>query len=89
MDCAEDCLIHGRFLVRYNNRLMAVAPRLDHAAFIIMAGFVANRVAEVHIDSPDSITEPVKCCLHDAFHMIRKLLATLNIAVCSNLDQHR
>jgi hypothetical protein len=60
MDCAMDCLIHGRFLVRHDNWLAAIATRFDHAAFVVMAGLVADCVAEVHVDSPDSVTEPIQ-----------------------------
>jgi hypothetical protein len=70
MDCATDCLIHGRFMVRHNDGLTAIAPRFDLAAFVVVAGFVAGRIAEVHIDPPDAVAEPVERSLYDGFHLL-------------------
>jgi len=89
MDRAMDGLIHGGFLMRHHNGLAAIATRLDHAAFVVMAGLVADGVAEVHIDPPDAVAEPVQRRMHDPFDVIGKLRAAMDIAVCSNLDQHR
>jgi hypothetical protein len=89
MNRAKDCLIHGLFLVRHDDWFAAITTRFDHAAFVIMAGFVADCVAEMHIDSPDAVAKPVQRRMHDGFDVIRELLAALNIAVCSDLDQHR
>jgi len=84
-----DRLIHRRFPMRHHNRLAAIATRFDHAAFVVMADLVADFVAEVHIYSPEMIPKAVKRGMHDGFHMVRKLLAALNVAIGSNLDQHQ
>jgi hypothetical protein len=44
-----DRLIHSALLMRREDRLAAIAARLDHAAFVVMTGLVTDRVAEVHI----------------------------------------
>jgi hypothetical protein len=89
MDGAMDCLIHRRFPMRHHDRLAAIAARFDHAAFVVMAGLVADFVAEMHIYSPDAIPKAVQRGMHDSFHMVRELFAALNVVVCSNLDQHQ
>jgi phosphoribosylaminoimidazole (AIR) synthetase len=89
MDGAMDRLIHRRFPMRHHDRLAAIAARFDHAAFVVMAGLVADFVAEVHIYSPDAIPKAVQRGMHNGFHVVRKLLAALNVAICSNLDQHQ
>jgi hypothetical protein len=68
--CATDCLVHGRFMVGHNDGFTAIATRFDFAAFVIVAGFVAGCVAEVHIDPPDAIAEPVQRSLHDGFYCV-------------------
>jgi hypothetical protein len=89
MDCAADRLIHCRFPMCHNDRLAAIATRFDHAAFVFMAGLVADFVAEVHVYSPDAIPKAVQRGMHDSFHVVRELFAALNVVVCSNLDQHQ
>jgi hypothetical protein len=64
---AMDRLIHGALLMRHKDRLAAVAARLDHAAFVVMASLVADRVAEVHIDPPDAVAVPVQRSNTSAF----------------------
>jgi hypothetical protein len=81
-----DRLIHRRFPVRHHDGLAAIAARFDHAAFVVMADLVADFVAEVHIYSPEMIPKAVQRGMHDGFHMERKLLAALNVGICSNLD---
>jgi hypothetical protein len=70
MDSATDRLIHGRFVVGHNDGLTAIATRFDFAAFVIVTGFVAGRVAEVHIDPPNAIAEPVQGSLHEGFYFV-------------------
>jgi hypothetical protein len=53
-----------------------------------MAGLVADRVAEVHIDAPDAATVPSKRGTQHGLHMIGKPLATIDVSVCPDLDQH-
>jgi hypothetical protein len=89
MDCAMDCQIHRRVTMRHDDGLAAIATRLDHAAFIAMADLAADFVAEVHIYSPDAISKAVQRRMHDGLDMVRKLLAALNVAICSNLDEHQ
>ena len=89
MDSVMDCLLHGRFPVRHDDRLAAIATHFNHAGFVLMAGLVADCVAEVDIDPPDPVAEPTKRSMHSCFHVIGKLLAAMDVAVCSNLDQHR
>jgi len=84
-----DRLIHGAFLMRYDDGFTAVAPYLDHAAFAVMTGLVADGVAEVNIDPPDAIVEPVQRCMHKRLRVIGKLFAAFDVAVCPDLDQHR
>jgi hypothetical protein len=86
---ALDRLIHGAFLMRYHYGLAPVAACFDHAAFVVMTGLVADRVAEVNIDPPDAVVEPVQRRMHKRFHVIGKLLAAFDVAVCPDLDQHR
>lgn len=86
---ATDCLVHGRFMMGHSDGFTAIAARFDHAALVVVTGFVASRLAKVHIDSSDAAAEPVQRSLHDSFHLFRKLLAALNIAICSDLNQHR
>jgi hypothetical protein len=59
MDCVMDCLFHGRFQVRHDDGLAAIAAHFNHAAFVAMAGLVANCVTEVDIDPPDPVAEPI------------------------------
>ena len=70
MDCATDCLLHGRFMVGHNDGFAAIATRFDFAAFVIVTGFVAGRVAEVHIDPPDAIAEPIQGRLHEGLYFV-------------------
>jgi len=84
-----DRLIHRRFPMRHDDRLAAIATRFDHTAFVVMTDLVADFVAEVHIYSSDTIPKAVQRGMHDGFQMVRKLFAALNVAVCSNLDQHQ
>ena len=49
--CKLHCLVHGRFLVRHNDGLAATATRFNLAALVVVSGFVAARVAEMHIYS--------------------------------------
>ena len=69
MDCATDGLIHGRFVLHHDDGLAAIAARFDLAALVVVAGFVADRVAEVHIDPPDAVAKPIQRSLHDGFHL--------------------
>jgi hypothetical protein len=89
VNSAIDSLFHGAFLVRHDDGLAAVAPRLDHAAFVVMTGLVADGVAKVNIDPPDAVVEPVQRCMHKRLHVIGKLFAALDVAVRPDLDQHR
>jgi hypothetical protein len=89
MDCATDGLIHRRLVVRHDDGLAAIAARFDLAALVVVPGFVADRVAEMHIHPPDAVAETVQRSLDDGLHLVRKLLAALNITVCSDFDQHR
>jgi hypothetical protein len=89
MDGATDRLIHRRFSMRHDDRLVAIATRFDHAAFVVMADLAADFVAEVHIYSPEMIPKAVQRGMHDGFHMVHKLLAALNVGICSNLDLHQ
>ena len=84
-----DRLLHGRFPVRHDDGLAAIATRFNHAAFVVVAGLVTDSVAEVDIDPPDPVAEPTKRSVQNSFNVIGKLLAAMNVAVCSNLDQHR
>jgi hypothetical protein len=84
-----DRLLHGRLPIRYGDRLVAIATHFNHAGFVIMARLVTGCVAEVDIDPPDPVAEPTKRRMHNSFYVIGKLLATMDVAVCSNLDQHR
>ena len=63
-------MIHSRFMVGYNDGFTAIATLFDFAAFVAVTGFVAGRVAEVHIDPPDAIAEPVQRSLHDGFYFV-------------------
>ena len=81
--------IHRRVTVRHDDRLASIATGFDHAAFVAMADLAADFIAEVHIYSPDAVSKAVQCSMHDGLHMFRKLLASLNVAICSNLDQHQ
>ena len=54
-----DRLLHGRFPVRYDDGLAAIATRFNCAAFVIVAGLVADCVTEVDIDPPDPVAEPI------------------------------
>jgi hypothetical protein len=47
VNSAVNRLFQGAFPVRDDDRLAAVAARLDHAAFVIMAGIVAYSIARV------------------------------------------
>jgi hypothetical protein len=75
--------------MRHDDRLAAIAARFDHAALVVMADLVADFVAEVHINSSDTIPKAVQRGMHDSFHVVRELFAALNVVVCSNLDQHQ
>ena len=55
VNSAVNRLFQGAFPVRDGDRLAAVAARLDHAAFVTMAGIVAYSIAKVHIGSPDTV----------------------------------
>ena len=59
MNGAMNRLVHAALLMRHDDRLAAIKARLDHAAFVVMAGLITNRVAEVYIDPPDAIAVPV------------------------------
>jgi len=83
-----DRLIHGALPMRHDDRLAAIAARLDHAAFVAMAGLVTDRVAEVHIDPPDAVAVPVQRCTHLSLHVIGKSLAAVDVSVCPDLDKH-
>jgi hypothetical protein len=89
VNSAMDSLFHGAFLVRHDDGLAAVAPRLDHAAFVVMTRLLADGVAEMNIDPPDAVVEPVQRCMHKRLHVIGKLFAAFDVAVCPDLDQHR
>ena len=68
-----DRLLHGRIPVRHDDRLAAIATRFNHAAFVVVAGLVADCVAEVEIDPPDSVAEPIQRRMHNSFHLIGRL----------------
>lgn len=84
-----DSLIYGRLVVRNNDGFAAIAARFDLATVIVTSGLVANSVTEMHIDPPDAIAETVQRGLDHGFHLVRKLLAALNITICSDFDLHR
>ena len=73
----------------HDDGLAAVAVRLDHAAFVVMTGLITDGVAKVHIDPPDAVVELAQRRMHKRFHVIVKLLTTLDVAVCPDLDKHR
>src|SRR5579859_101537 len=83
-----DRLIHRALLMRSENRLAAIAARLDHAAFIVMADLVTDRVAKVHIDPPDAVAVPFKRGTQHSLHVVGKSLVTIDVSVCPDLDQH-
>jgi hypothetical protein len=89
VNSALDRLIDSAFLMRHDNGFAPVAASLDHAAFVVMAGFVADRIAKVHVDPPDAVAELAQRRMHKRFHVIVKLLTTLDVAVCPDLDKHR
>ena len=43
----------------------------------------------VHVDPPDAVVELAQRRMHKRFHVIGKLLAALDVAVCPDLDKHR
>lgn len=88
VDRAMDRLIHHRVAVCHDDRLVAVATHFNHAALVVMTGLVGDRVAKVHIDAPDTTAEPVERRMDDAFHVIGKRFAAVDIAVRSNFNQH-
>ena len=47
---ATDCLVHGRFMMGHSDGFTAIAARFDHAALVVVTGFVASRLAKVHIE---------------------------------------
>jgi hypothetical protein len=85
---AMNRLVHATLLMRHDDRLAAIKASFDHAAFVVMAGLITDRVAEVYIDSPDPITVPVHRCPQLSLHTIGKLLAAVDVSVCPDLDQH-
>jgi hypothetical protein len=85
---AMNRVVHAALLMRHDDRLAAIKARLDHAAFVVMAGLITNRVAEVYSDPPDAIAVPVQRCTQLSLHTIRKLLAAVDVSVCPDLDQH-
>ena len=84
-----DRLFHGAFLMGHHDGLAAIAARLDHAAFIIMAGLTADGVAEMHIDPPDTVAVAVQPGKDLGLHLVKRLLAAFDVAVCPDFDQHR
>ena len=88
VNSALDRLIDSAFLVRHDNGFAPVAASFDHAAFVVMAGLVADRIAKVHVDPPDAVVELAQRRMHKRFHVIGKLLAALDVAVCPDLDKH-
>jgi hypothetical protein len=83
-----DRLVHAALVMRHDDRLEAITARLDHAAFVVMAGLVTDGVAEVHIDSPDAVAVPFECGTQHGLYVIGKALATIDVSVCPDLDQH-
>jgi hypothetical protein len=57
-------------MVGYNDGFTAIATCFDFAAFVVVTGFVAGRVAKVDIDPADAIAEPVQRSLHDVFYFV-------------------
>jgi len=88
VDRAVDRLVHHRLLVCHDDRLVAVATHLDHAALVVMAGLVGDGVAELHVDAADASAEPVQRAMHNVLHMIGKRRAAVDIAVRPHLNQH-
>jgi len=83
-----DRLVHSALVMRHDDRLEAITARLDHAAFVVMAGLVTDGVAEVHIDPPDAVAIPFERGTEHGLHVIGNPLATIDVSVCSDLDQH-
>ena len=56
--CTADGLVKGGSLGRNGGGLAPYEPDFHHAAFIIIAAFLAIQVAKVHLYSTDPIAEP-------------------------------
>jgi hypothetical protein len=88
MNGTMDRLIDGALLMRHHDRLIAIPARLDHAALVVTAGLVTDRIAEVYIDPPDTIAVPAQRCTHLSLHAIGQLFAAVDVRVSPDLDQH-
>jgi hypothetical protein len=60
-------------------RIAAVTARLDHAAFVFVAGLVAYGIAKVHIDPPDMVAVAVQCGMDHRLHLSGRLLAAFDV----------
>ena len=83
-----DGLLQGGALVRNGGGLAPLEPDFHHAAFIVMAAFLAVQVAEVHLDPTDPIAESAQGLFHHAFDVSGELLVPCNFIVSTELDVH-
>src|SRR5690606_2093952 len=74
-------LIQRRGIRGRGNRGAAIKPRLDHAAFVILATFAAVLVAEMNIHAADAVAETIQRLLHDGTHVGRQRLMPLDVGV--------
>lgn len=86
--CTADGLVKGGGLVRNGGGLASFEPDFHHAAFIIMAAFLAIQVAEVHLYPTDPIAESVQGLFHHAFDVSGEFLVPCNFIVSAELDVH-
>jgi hypothetical protein len=83
-----DRLFNGAFVMGHDDGLAAVAAHLDHATYVIVAGVLTDGVSKVQIDPPDMVTVAVKCGTDQSSHSCERLLATFDVCICPDLNQH-
>src|SRR5579863_4813630 len=88
LNSAMDRLFNGAFVMCHDDGLAAVAAHLDHATYVIVAGLLTDGVAKVQIDPPYMVTVAVKCGMDQSFYSCDRLLATFDVCVCPDLNQH-
>jgi hypothetical protein len=63
-------LWEGRRLMAHGNRLETCDTGLQHAAFVVVAPFMAVLIAEVHLDTGDLVTEAPHRALHCSLYLL-------------------